>query len=234
MSHLIKYTALLLAGLVALIFLVGCQTEGDEEMRQKTIEQEALKYLGDRYSADFSILQVQENILGPAPVFSFRKKPTYWEILVESSQFPDETFTLVRTTNGSWRDNYYSLLLNDEAVMSVNNIVKDEISNDYYIYIEWGLDNWPRGTSEGSSFKEWIDANGTINKIIIYLRDCEPEDEWSKQLSGKIHENIPSAQFVVFLGLTDEGFARLMSDVETFAISQEWILKRLSYNWFGE
>ena len=229
-----KSITLLFVVSVAFILLIGCQLEGDGEMSQKAVERGALEYLEDRYSADFNILQVQENIVGAGPIFSFRKKPTYWEVLAESSQFPGETITLVRTTSGSWRDNYYSLLLNDEAVMLVNNIVENEISSDYYIYVVWGLDDWPKGTTEGISFKEWIKAGGTINKIIIYLRDCDLEDEWSKDLAEEIHENIPTVQFVVFLGLTDEGFTQLISDVKTFTISQKWILKRLSYDWFTE
>ncbi len=234
MSHLIKYTAFLLASLVALVFLVGCQTEGDEEMRQKSIEQDALEYLEDRYSADFNILNAEEKTSGPGPIPSFKTKPTYWVLLAESSQFPGETFTLIRAVSGTWQDNYYSLLLNQKAITTVNELIKGKITAEYIIQIGWTVEGWPEGTSEESSFSEWIDAGGRIPMIMIYLRCSVPDGVICEQLSNEIHCSFPNTGSVVFYGVVDEGYMYINNqNISSVGIPnehyREWVLERLSF-----
>ena len=128
-----KILLLVLAGLFLLAFLSGC---GPEYLTEEQVKEEALNYLSSQYSAEFTITQAEEQVVGAGPIPSFRSKPTYWSLTAASSQFPDETFIVIRTTSGTWRDNYYSLLLNDEAIAMVDGIIQDKMPVDYYIYVE--------------------------------------------------------------------------------------------------
>lgn len=222
---------LVLAGLLLLSVLSGC---GPEYPTEEQVKEETLDYLSGRYSAEFTITAAEEKISGPSPIPSFKSKPTYWILTAASSQFPDETFTVVRTISGAWHDNYYSLLLNDEAVAMVDGIIQDKMPVDYYIYVGWGLDDWPRETGEEATFQEWIEAGGMIQKIIVYLREYEPDNHISEILAEEIHQEIPTVQFVVFMGISEEGFTSLINDIQSFKISNMSILKRLSYNWSEE
>ncbi len=228
-SH--KILLFVLTGLLLLSVLSGC---GPEYLTEEQVKEEALDYLSSQYSAEFTITAAEEKISGPSPIPSFKSKPTYWILTAASSQFPDETFTVVRTTSGTWHDNYYSLLLNDEAVAMVDGIIQDKMPVDYYIYVEWGLDDWPRETGEETTFQEWIEAGGMIQKIIVYLREYEPDDHISEILAEEIHQEIPTVQFVVFMGIHEKDFISLLNDIHSFKISNTSILKRLSYNWFEE
>ena len=234
MKASVKCATLLFVVLVAFIFLVGCQSEGDEEMRQKTIEQEALEYLEDRYSADFNILNAEEKTSGPGPIPSFKTKPTYWVLLAESSQFPGETFTLIRAVSGAWQDNYYSLLLNQEAITTVNELIKGKITVEYIIQIGWTVEGWPEGVNEESSFLEWIDAGGWIPIIRIYFHRSVPDSVVCEQLSNDIHRNFPDTGPVNFYGVTDEGYKYICSqNISSLGIPhehyKEWVLEKLSY-----
>lgn len=228
-SH--KILLFILAGLILLSVLSGC---GPEYLTEEQVKEETLNYLSSRYSAQFTITQAEEQVVGAGPIPNFSSKPTYWSLTAASSQFPDETFTVVRTTSGAWHDNYYSLLLNDEAIAMVDGIIQDKMPVDYYIYVEWGLDDWPRETGEETTFQEWIKAGGMIQKIIVYLREYEPDDHISEILAEEIHQEIPTVQFVVFMGISEEGYTSLKNDFQSFKISNTSILKRLSYNWFEE
>ena len=228
-SH--KILLFILAGLILLSVLSGC---GPEYLTEEQVKEETLNYLSSRYSAQFTITQAEEQVVGAGLIPNFSSKPTYWSLTAASSQFPDETFTVVRTTSGAWHDNYYSLLLNDEAIAMVDGIIQDKMPVDYYIYVEWGLDDWPRETGEETTFQEWIKAGGMIQKIIVYLREYEPDDHISEILAEEIHQEIPTVQFVVFMGISEEGYTSLKNDFQSFKISNTSILKRLSYNWFEE
>lgn len=226
-----KILLFILTGLLLLSVLSGC---GPKQLTEKQVKGEVLDYFSSLYSAEFTITQPEEQVVGAGPIPSFRSKPTYWSLTAASSQFPDETFTVVRTTSGAWHDNYYSLLLNDEAAAMVNGIIQNKMPVDYYIYIAWGLDDWPRETGEETTFQEWIEAGGMIQKIIVYLREYEPDDCISEILAEEIHREIPTVQFVVFMGISEEGFISLINDIQSFKISNTSILKRLSYNWYEE
>lgn len=228
-SH--KILLLVLTGLLLLSVLSGC---GSKQLTEEQVKEETLDHLSSRYSAQFTITQAEEQVVGAGPIPNFWSKSAYWSLTAVSSQFPDETFTVVRTTSGTWHDNYYSLLLNDEAIAMVDGIIQDKMPVDYYIYVEWGLDDWPGETGEETTFQEWIKAGGMIQKIIVYLREYEPDDHISEILAEEIHQEIPTVQFVVFMGISEEGFTSIISDIQSFKISNISILKRLSYNWFEE
>ena len=114
-----KILLFILTGLLLLSVLSGC---GPKQLTEEQVKGEVLDYFSSLYSAEFTITQPEEQVVGAGPIPSFRSKPTYWSLTAASSQFPDETFTVVRTTSGAWHDNYYSLLLNDEAAAMVNGI----------------------------------------------------------------------------------------------------------------
>lgn len=114
-----KILLLILTGLLLLSVLSGC---GPKQLTEEQVKEETLDYLSGRYSAEFTVTAAEEKISGPSPIPSFKSKPTYWILTAASSQFPNETFTVTRSVSGKWIDNYYSLLLNDEAVVFLMNL----------------------------------------------------------------------------------------------------------------
>ena len=119
-----KILLLVLTGLLLLSVLSGC---GPEYLTEEQVKEETLDYLSSRYSAEFTVTATEEKISGPSPIPSFKSKPTYWILTAASSQFPNETFTVTRSASGSWYDNYYSLLLNDESNLGYNKITHPNI-----------------------------------------------------------------------------------------------------------
>lgn len=231
MKRFIKYAAgsLLLLGLV---FLVGCRE--NQPMKQKAAERDMLTYLESRYSDTFTILLTEEKIADPSPIPSFQSKSTYWTFTVASSRFPDDTFKVTRTVNGNWKDNYYSLLLYDQAAQLYDTIISKKLTNDYMIRIVWDTQNWPEGTGEKSGLKEWIEAGGRIPSVHIYLRNTKPDVSLCKAVARAIQQDVPATDSVVFFGITDEGFSSVSQQpVSTVDIwnghYDEWVLGRLAY-----
>lgn len=231
MKCFIKYAAgsLLFA---YLLLLAGCRE--DQAMKQKAVERDVLTYLESRYSDTFTILLTEEKIAGPSPVPSFRSKPTYWTFTVASSRFPDDTFRVTRTVNGNWKDNYYSLLLYDQAARMYDRIVSETLMTDHMIRIVWDTQNWPEGTGEETSLEEWIKAGGRIPSVHIYLRSTKPEASFCKAAVQDIQKAAPSTDSVVFFGVTDEGFSAVSRQpVSTVDVWEdhydEWVLGRLAY-----
>lgn len=233
MKCFIKCAAGLLVS-VGLVLLAGCQLKGDQAMKQKTAETAMLEYLESRYSDAFSILLAEEKIAGPSPILSFRSNPTYWTFTVVSSRFPDDTFTVTRTVNGNWKDNYYSLLLYDQVVDLYDKIISEKLTTDYMIRIVWDTQNWPEGTGEEISLEEWIKAGGRIPSVHIYLRNTEPDASLCKVVVRGIQQAIPATDSVVFFGITDEAFSfvrqQTISTVDVLnGHYDEWVLGRLAY-----
>ncbi len=203
-------------------------------MKQKAVERDMLAYLESRCSDTFMILLTEEKIAGPSPVPGFRSKPAYWSFTVASSRFPDDTFRVTRTVNGNWKDNYYSLLLCDQAVDSYDKIILEKLTTDYIIRIVWDTQNWPEGTGVKSSFEKWIEAGGGIPSVHIYLRNTEPDASSCKAVVRDIQQTIPATNSVAFFGIADEGFSSVrqqpVSVVDVWdGHYDKWVLGRLAY-----
>lgn len=226
-----KILLFVLAELILLAFLSGC---GPEYLTEEQVKEEALDYLSSQYNAEFTITAAEEKISGPSPIPSFKSKPTYWILTAASSQFPNETFTVTRSVNGDWIDNYYSLLLNDEATGFFDKFVSESLDADYLIKIGWNIDGWPEGVTEGATFQEWAEAGGWIPSLKIYLCDTEPEEAVCEPLAEKMRQNYPEFGLITFSGITNEGFAYMREQqISSFIIPHEyyekWVLKRIDY-----
>ena len=226
-----KILLLVLTGLLLLSVLSGC---GPEYLTEEQVKEETLDYLSSQYSAEFTVTAAEEKVSGPSPIPSFKSKPTYWILTAASSQFPDETFTVTRSVNGDWIDNYYSLLLNDEAIDFFDKFVSESLDGDYLIKIGWNIDGWPEGVSEGSTFQEWAEASGWIPSLKIYLCDTEPEEATCEPLAEKMRQNYPEMGSIIFWGITNEGFTYMREQpISTCTIPNEyykkWVLKRIDY-----
>ena len=226
-----KILLFVLAGLILLAFLSGC---GPEYLTEEQVKEEALDYLSSQYNAEFTITAAEEKISGPSPIPSFKSKPTYWILTAASSQFPNETFTVTRSVSGKWIDNYYSLLLNDEAVGFFDEFVSEGLDTDYLIKIGWTIDGWPEGVTEGATFQEWAEAGGRIPLLEIFLCDTEPEEAVCEPLAEKMRQNYPEMGSIIFGGITNEGFTYMREQpISTCTIPNEyyekWVLKRIDY-----
>lgn len=228
-SH--KILLLVLTGLLLLSVLSGC---GPEYLTEEQVKEEALGYLSSQYSAEFTVTAAEEKISGPSPIPSFKSKPTYWILTAASSQFPNETFTVMRSESGNWIDNYYSLLLNDEAVGFFDEFVSESLDADYIIKIGWTINGWPEGVSEGATFQEWAEVGGRIPLLAIYLCDTEPEEAVCEPLAEKMRHSYPEIGPITFYGVTNEGFTYMREQpISSCTIPneyyKEWVLKRMDY-----
>ena len=226
-----KILLLILTGLLLLSVLSGCDPK---QLTEEQVKEETLDYLSGRYSAEFTVTAAEEKISGPSPIPSFKSKPTYWILTAASSQFPNETFTVTRSVSGKWIDNYYSLLLNDEAVVFFDEFVSEGLDTDYLIKIGWTIDGWPEGVTEGATFQEWAEAGGRIPLLEIFLCDTEPEEAVSEPLAEKMGQNYPEMGSIIFWGITNEGFTYMREQpISTCTIPNEyyekWVLKRIDY-----
>lgn len=190
-----KILLLILTGLLLLSVLSGCDPK---QLTEEQVKEETLDYLSGRYSAEFTVTAAEEKISGPSPIPSFKSKPTYWILTAASSQFPNETFTVTRSVSGKWIDNYYSLLLNDEAVVFFDEFVSEGLDTDYLIKIGWTIDGWPEGVTEGATFQEWAEAGGRIPLLEIFLCDTEPEEAVCEPLAEKMRQNYPEMGSIIF------------------------------------
>ena len=226
-----KILLLILTGLLLLSVLSGCDPK---QLTEEQVKEETLDYLSGRYSAEFTVTAAEEKISGPSPIPSFKSKPTYWILTAASSQFPNETFTVTRSVSGKWIDNYYSLLLNDEAVVFFDEFVSEGLDTDYLIKIGWTIDGWPEGVTEGATFQEWPEAGGRIPLLEIFLCDTEPEEAVCEPLAEKMRQNYPEMGSIIFWGITNEGFTYMREQpISTCTIPNEyyekWVLKRIDY-----
>ena len=224
-SH--KILLLVLAGLLLLSVLSGC---GPEYLTEEQVKEEALDYLSSRYSAEFTVTAAEEKISGPSPIPSFKSKPTYWILTAASSQFPNETFTVTRSASGSWYDNYYSLLLNDEANQYFESIISFDM--DYLVKVEWGYYLWPDGTDETTTFQEWLDAGGEIFSVDIYLNNIDPSETQCTPIAEYILSSCPNLYMVYFGGITMEGFEQAQREgLENIDWNEhnDWQLEHLIY-----
>ena len=226
-----KILLLILTGLLLLSVLSGCDPK---QLTEEQVKEETLDYLSGRYSAEFTVTAAEEKISGPSPIPSFKSKPTYWILTAASSQFPNETFTVTRSVSGKWIDNYYSLLLNDEAVVFFDEFVSEGLDTDYLIKIGWTIDGWPEGVTEGATFQEWAEAGGRIPLLEIFLCDTEPEEAVCEPLAEKMRQNYPEMGSIIFWGITNEGFTYMREQpISTCTIPNEyyekWVLKRIHY-----
>ena len=226
-----KILLLILTGLLLLSVLSCC---GPKQLTEEQVKEETLDYLSGRYSAEFTVTAAEEKISGPSPIPSFKSKPTYWILTAASSQFPNETFTVTRSVSGKWIDNYYSLLLNDEAVVFFDEFVSEGLDTDYLIKIGWTIDGWPEGVTEGATFQEWAEAGGRIPLLEIFLCDTEPEEAVCEPLAEKMRQNYPEMGSIIFWGITNEGFTYMREQpISTCTIPNEyyekWVLKRIDY-----
>lgn len=132
-------------------------------MAQKTVEAKSLEYLEDRDSAGVWMSEVREEFTSPASIPFADKGERYWSLVVESTQFPGETFAVVRDQKGVKKPLHFW----DE-------IVKEPLTTDCIIRFGWDTGAWPEGMGkvhrfrngwmreEASQRRNYISANGVL------------------------------------------------------------------------
>lgn len=69
-----KILLLVLVGLLLLPVLSSCDSK---YLTEEYVKEETLDYISSQYSAEFTITQAEEQVIGAAPIPSFRSKPNY-------------------------------------------------------------------------------------------------------------------------------------------------------------
>ena len=207
---------------------VSCSSKaagkGRHTMENASILRQAGAYLSSRYSANFSIKSMDRisNALGPIPsmVSSY-----HWELVVESDQFPNETFKMrylkAKDQAWYWLDNYFTLLLRKEAEIYFSGILQEHLHTAHMINIGWGTTTWPPGTQEGSTFHEWLQAGGKITTLQVFLDGVIPADDFCYSAAKRILELEPNVLDITFFGLSGEGFAKAMKGSPPIGVYQE-------------
>lgn len=183
-----------------------CRCE-DTEM---DVENLAQQYLSGHYSAEFTITNIWRIPTEKSPIPSILSS-YFWQLDVASNQFPGETFCLYYkkdfdTGKWSWSDNYYTLLLYDEAQKYFSRIVEEYFETDYLIDFIWGARPWPNGTGEGTSFADWLESGGRIVSVNVYLREEQISNEICRPLAEKILYMGPFIGKVVINSFASDGF----------------------------
>lgn len=238
MKYFIKYVTLLFVISIMLLFLVGCQIEGDRELEQNRVESRAVNYLEDRYSASFSILNSEKKITSPGPIpqINILRKNYHWEFTVESSHFPGQTFNVYykkneETNKWEWSDNYYQLILDEDAKKYFNKMFSDYLDDDYIINIDWGNFSCQFNIDENTTIEKWLEAGGEIMFVEIYLNNVTPEDSEYRPIAELMLEKVPNVKIVAIYGMIDKAFenARLTSLEAAWNENSEWELGHLLY-----
>lgn len=219
-----------LAG-VAVLLLCSCGAGG--------IEGKAYEYLASRYSGEFTIMNVWRLPSGGSPIPSIL--PSYhYELEVVSDQFPEKSFSLyyrkdLDTGKWFWSDNYYTLLLHEEAQKYFSEIIEKYFEAEYIFDCIWGATTWPDGTGEETSLQEWLDAGGHITDIRIYFREMTLVDEICQPLAKEILDTAHFISSVTFYNIDGEGFDQASDqDIkEIWNEKSEWCLERCSYTQWG-
>ena len=223
--------AALIGALVLPLF--GCQKNTGEKLSEEEVRQQAYEYLSSRYSAEFTILQcyTKANVPGPIPGGG-----SHWELIVQSDQFPDETFFVYykkrRNADWSFSDSYCRLLLQQEAKAYFYDECKPYFREDFIVDIFWGEEVWPDGTGEETTIQEWLQSGGHIWGLYIYLEGTTITKDSYKIPAMKVLESEPSVQLLKIYGLTDDGYnAAIESGTpkEIWNNHQEWRLGQVQY-----
>ncbi len=190
----------------ALSFVILCRC-GDTEVN---IEDMAQEYLSQQYTAEFTITKAWRMTTNRSPIPSLFRSH-YWKLDVVSSRFPDDTFQVYYakdhvTGRWSWSDDYYTLLLHEEAQAYFSNIIEKYFEKGYLVDFSWGVAPWPNGTGEETSFQEWLEAGGHISGIDIYLKETELSDQVCRLLAKDILGASSSIATVDFFSMDSEGF----------------------------
>ena len=220
----------LAAALVGALVLPLCSCGGSAE----AIKREAYEYLASQYSAEFTIISAEREADGPGPLPDLN--PSYhWVLTVMSDQFPDETFVMRRLrTNGKnwcWLDDYFTLLLCEEATNYFSEMIQPHLDTPYVVKILWGTTTWPDGTGEGTSLHEWFQADGEISQIQVFLDDVIPTDDLCKAPAINILQTEPNIHYITFFRLSSNGFADVIQGSEPIDVYQEESSKDWSQTW---
>lgn len=212
-AQIYKILPLVLSVLLLLSLLFGCAPELTEEQ----VKEETLDYLSSRYSADFLILSAvkKSTAPGPIPQINIFNINYYWELKAEATLFAEDTFTIYYkyvedTGEWEWTDNYYSLLLDNEAKRYFENMIS--FDTDYLVEVEWGYYPLPDRTDETTTFLEWLDAGGEIFSVDIYLNNIDPSETQCTPIAEYILSSCPNLHMVYFGGITTEGFEQVQRE----------------------
>ena len=214
----------ILVGIVVLFSALSIAGRGEKFMDESSVLQEAQEYLSSRYSANFSIVGIERvsNVIGPLPAFT---SSFHWELVVESDQFPGETFDmrylLTKGEDWRWLDNYFTLLLREEATDYFSELLKEHLDVPFILKICWGTTTWPSTTQEGISICEWLQAGGKITTLQVFLDDTIPTDELCCAAAKRILQTEPNVNDITFFGLSSNGFSDVLSGSNAINIYQK-------------
>lgn len=215
---------IILAGIAVVFSALGVAGRGKNIMDKTSILQQAQEYLSSRYSANFSIIDIEcvSNVIGPLPAIV---SSYHWELVVESDQFPNETFDmrylLTKEKNWRWLDNYFTLLLREEATNYFSEILQEYLNVSFIIKICWGTTTWPSGTQEGTSICDWLQAGGKIASIQVFLDNTIPTDDLCYMGAKRILQIETNVHDITFFGLSGEGFTDVINGSNPIDIYQK-------------
>lgn len=230
--HRIK--KLFLSVCVAVIALSSCGGNAEE----MDIEKKALEYLSGRYSANFTITDIsRKSTASPGPIPTFFASH-YWELAVVSDQFPEDTFYVrynpKRSNEDRWRDDYFTLLLDEEAKAYFSDLLTPYLEVKYLVDIYWGDTLWPEGTGEGSTTHEWLQAGGVISYVHVYLKNVAPEEnDFYKAVATAFFQTEPNVYNLYIHGLATEGYETAISNTDLLSLWKqhpEWHMGTILYN----
>ena len=178
-------------------------------MSEEEVQRQACEYLASRYSAEFTILRcdTKANSPGPIPGGGF-----HWELVVKSDQFPEDDFSVYygreKAENGEWywTDNYYSLLLRDEANSKIKAAAEQFFNVDCLIESLWGINMWPENIGENNTFQDWLNAGGKCPTFVLYLEEIAPEETLCQEFVDSLLTEFPTIKYISFYGMTAGAF----------------------------
>lgn len=208
---------------IVVIFSVLSVLGGRKTMGKSAILRQAQEYLASRYSASFSIVDIDRvYAAGPIPVFH---ASYHWELTVESDQFPNETFVMrfLQTEEKEWRwiDDYFTLLMREEATNYFAEILQKHLDVPFFVKICWGCTAWPSNTGEGTSIHEWLQAGGEISSIQVFLDNTTLIDDLCYMVAKKILQTESNVHYITFMGISSSGFTSVIHGSDPLDIYQE-------------
>lgn len=189
--------------------LFGCQKNAGEKLSEEEVQRQAYEYLASRYSAEFTILRCDTKANSPGPIPG---GGSHWELVVKSDQFPEDDFSVYygreKAENGEWywTDNYYSLLLRDEANSKIKAAAEQFFNVDCLIESLWGINMWPENIGENNTFQDWLNAGGKCPTFVLYLEEIAPEETLCQEFVDSLLTEFPTIKYISFYGMTAGAF----------------------------
>lgn len=120
-------------------------------------------------------------------------------------------YLLTEEKGWCWLDNYFTLLLQEEAINYFSEMLQEHLDIPFMIKICWGTTTWPADTQEGASIYEWLQAGGKITTLQVFLDDTIPTDDLCYTAAKEILQTEPNVQDITFFGLSSKGFSDVIS-----------------------